>query len=65
METTMNSIKIAEDMTNQPLVMGTPESKLKWHIVAKDTLYDYNPPLDGDIVSTNKHIDAAEDKLGF
>jgi hypothetical protein len=39
---TMNSIKIAEDMNKHKLIMGTPESKAKWHNVAKDTLYDFN-----------------------
>jgi hypothetical protein len=42
MEGTMNSLKIAEKMNTHKLVMGTLESKAKWHIVAKDTLYDYN-----------------------
>jgi len=44
--------------------MGTPESKAKYHNVAKDTLYDYHPSLDKDVVSTNKHISDAEDTLG-
>jgi hypothetical protein len=39
---TMNSIKIAEDMNKHNLIMVTPESKAKWHNVAKDTLYDFN-----------------------
>jgi hypothetical protein len=42
----MNSIAIAEKMNNHKLIMGTPESKAKWHLVAKDTLYDYHPALD-------------------
>jgi hypothetical protein len=62
---TLNSIKIAEEMNKHKLVMGTPESKAKWHNVAKDTLYDFNQPLDKDVISTNKHISEAEDKLGF
>jgi hypothetical protein len=45
--------------------MGTDESRAKWHNVAKDTLYDYHPALDKDVISTNKNIDEAEDKLGF
>jgi hypothetical protein len=61
---TMNSLKIAETMNNHKLVMGTPESKAKWHIVAKDTLYDYAPALDKDVISTNKHIADAEDLYG-
>ena len=64
MEGTMNSLSISEKMNNHKLVMGTPESKAKWHIVAKDTLYDYHPSLDKDVISTNKHISEAEDRLG-
>jgi len=45
--------------------MGTPESKAKWHNVAKDTLYNYHPALDKDVISTNKHISEAEDRLGM
>ncbi len=44
--------------------MGTPESKAKWHTVAKDTLYDYHPKLDADVITTNRNIADAEDKLG-
>ena len=44
--------------------MGTPESKAKWHTVAKDTLYDYHPKLDYDVITTNRNIADAEDKLG-
>jgi len=46
--------------------MGTPESKAKWQIVAKldSNRYDMNPKLDQDVISTNQHIEAAEDKLG-
>ena len=65
MVSTLNSIKIAEEMNTHKLVMGTPESKAKWHNVAKDTLYDYHPKLDKDVISTNKHIDAAENELGY
>jgi len=61
---TMNSLEISEKMNNHKLIMGTPESKAKWHIVAKDTLYDYHPALDKDVITTNKNIDAAEDLLG-
>jgi hypothetical protein len=51
-------------MNKHKLVMGTPESKAKYHNVAKYTLYDYHPSLDKDVVSTNKHISDAEDTLG-
>jgi len=61
---TLNSLSISEKMNNHKLIMGTPESKAKWHIVAKDTLYDYHPALDKDVITTNRNIDAAEDLLG-
>lgn len=62
--TTANSIAIAEDMTHHKLKMGTAESKAKYHNVAKDVLYNYAPALDKDVVSTNKHITDAEDRIG-
>lgn len=61
---TQNSIKISEDALNHKLIMGTADSKAKWHNVAKDTLYDYHPKLDGDVITTNRNIAAAEDTLG-
>ena len=61
---TMNSIAIGEKMNNHKFIMGTADSKAKWHNVAKDTLYDYYPALDKDVVNTNRHIAEAEDKLG-
>ena len=61
---TLNSLSISEKMNNHKLIMGTPESKAKWHNVAKDTLYDYHPALDKDVINTNRNIDAAEDLLG-
>jgi len=64
MVSTLNSIKIGEEMNTHKLVMGTPESKAKWHNVAKDTLYDYHPVLDRDVINTNRNIDAAEDLYG-
>lgn len=62
----MASIATAEKQENHKLVMGTPESKAKWQIVAKldSNRYDMNPKLDQDVISTNQHIEAAEDKLG-
>jgi len=45
--------------------MGTLESKAKWHNVAKDTLYDYQPKLDADVITTNRNIAKAEDDIGI
>jgi len=61
---TMNSIAIGEKMNSHKFVMGTADSKAKWHNVAKDTLYDYYPSLDKDVISTNRHLAEAEDRLG-
>jgi hypothetical protein len=36
--------------------MGTDYSKLKWHNLAKDTKYDFNPELDDDIKVTHKNL---------
>lgn len=46
--------------------MGTADSKAKWKNVAKldENRYDMEPKLDGDVISTVRHIDQAEDKLG-
>jgi len=62
---TLNSISIGEKMNNHKFIMGTADSKAKWHNVAKDTLYDYHPKLDGDVIVTNRNIGAAEDALGY
>jgi len=64
MEGTLNSIAIGERQVNHKLVMGTPESKAKWHNVAKDTLYNYYPALDKDVVDTQHHLSSSEARLG-
>jgi hypothetical protein len=64
MEATMNSLRIGEDQTGHKLVMGTPESKAKWHIKAKDTLYNYYPALDKDVVDSAHHLTMSESRLG-
>ena len=63
-DATSTSISIAEAMHNHHLVMGTPDSKAKWHNVAKDTLYDYAPELDEDIKDTQSHIGVSEGLTG-
>ena len=49
---TMNSLSIAEEQKKHKLIMGTPESKAKYHNKAKDTEYNYNPKLDKDVITT-------------
>ena len=52
-------------MLEHKLVMGTPESRLKYHKKAKDTLYNYNPSLDDDVKTTNRNLATAEETLGI
>ena len=59
-EGTADSIDIAEGMYHHKIIMGTEESRLKYHNVAKDTLYDYNPALDHDMRVTQSNLDNAE-----
>jgi hypothetical protein len=62
----MASIATAEKQEKHTLVMGTPESRAKWQIVAKlpGNRYDMDPKLDADVITTNQNIESAEDKLG-
>ena len=46
------------------LIMATPESRAKYHNKAKDTLYDYNPKLDSDVIVSSKNLVNAEELLG-
>ena len=64
MEGTEDSIDIAQKMIGHKIIMGTEESKAKWHNVAKDTLYNYHPELDYDIRVSNTNEAAAEQALG-
>jgi hypothetical protein len=62
---TANSISIAEAQLEHKLVMGTPESRAKYHNKAKDALYNYNPSLDDDVKTTNRNLANAEETLGI
>ena len=57
------SLELAEAMKQHKLIMGTEESKAKWHNEAKDVDYNFAPKLDADIVTTNKNLDDAQVKL--
>ena len=63
-DATFKSISIGEAMHNHKLIMGTPESKAKWHNVAKDTLYNFDPELDEDVQNTQAHIAIGEKIVG-
>ena len=43
--------------------MGTAESRKKWHNVAKDTMYNFAPALDRDIITSKKNLEDAQVKL--
>jgi len=52
-------------MLEHKLVMGTPESRAKYHNKAKDALYNYNPSLDDDVKTSNRNLVSAEETLGI
>ena len=57
------SLKLAEDMVGAKFQIGTAASKEKWANKAKDTDYDFNPALDGDVISTMSNLKLAEGQL--
>jgi hypothetical protein len=60
MVATLEHEKLASTMVNHHWDFGTEESKAKWHNKAKDTDYNFAPALDGDMISTAKHLTGAE-----
>ena len=50
------SVAQAEADLGHDWVFGTKASKAKWHNVAKDTLYNFAPKLDGDMLTTSKNL---------
>ena len=60
---TLESEKLASAMVNHNWEFGTEESKAKWHNKAKDTDYNFAPELDHDMVTTEKNLNNAQDKL--
>ena len=63
-EDTWRSIDMGERAHAHKLIMGTPQSRAQYHNVAEDTLYDDDPELDEDVVSTQSHLGGAETSLG-
>jgi hypothetical protein len=63
MVATLENEKLASTMVNHHWDFGTEESKAKWHNKAKDTDYNFAPALDGDMISTEKHLVGAEAAL--
>jgi hypothetical protein len=58
------SLKLAEGMKSHEFQIGTAASKEKWHNPAKDVDYNFNPALDGDVVSTMKNLEDSQKNLG-
>lgn len=58
-----HSLAITEDALKHKIIMGTAESRKRWHNVAKDTLYDFQPRYDQDIQASLKNLGDAEAKL--
>jgi len=58
------SIKLAEKMVGHTFQIGTAASKKKWKNPAKDVDYNFAPKMDGDVISTQKNLADAEEKLG-
>jgi len=50
-------------MIDHKFQIGTAESKEKWHNPAKDVDYNFNPALEGDMISTLKNLDDSQKKL--
>ena len=61
---TMNSLTIGEALHKHKLIMGTEESRKKYHNKAKHTLYDYYPALDKDVITSQRNLANTEELLG-
>lgn len=51
-----NNLKLVEGLQGHKIIMGTAESRKKWHNVAKDTMYNFAPRYDEDIVASQKNL---------
>jgi hypothetical protein len=51
------SLATAEGMIGHEFQIGTAASKEKWHNPAKDVDYNFNPALEGDVISTMKNLE--------
>jgi len=59
-----DSIALAEKMVGHKFQIGTAASKAKWKNPAKEVDYNFAPKMDGDVISTQKNLADAEEKLG-
>ncbi len=59
-----NSLQKAEEINHHHWVFGTKESKEKWKNPAKETMYNFAPALDSDVVGTQKSLHDTEGALG-
>jgi len=62
---TQKSIAIAENLYRHKWEFGTARSRAlkKYHNVAKDTLYNFAPKLDSDIVDAQNNLRITEKRL--
>lgn len=61
---TLNNEKIASKMVGHDWKFKTPESWERYRNPAKDTMYNFAPKLDHDVVDTQSHQAEAEAKYG-
>jgi hypothetical protein len=61
---TANSVSIAEAMHAHKLDLTSRLARAKYHNVAKDTMYNFDPKLDEHIVHSQSNLANAEDRLG-
>lgn len=60
----MASLAESEAQLSHEWKFGLPETKMKYHNVAKDTLYNFDMKLDEDMINTQAHANAAADLVG-
>lgn len=56
----LDNIGVAQRARNTTWIMGTKESKDKYHNDAKDTMYNFAPDLDEDIEDSHASLSLAE-----
>jgi hypothetical protein len=60
----LENVPIAEGLVGHKWTsMGSEENKKKFHNVAKDTLYDFDPKLSHEIIVSKSNLNEAEEKL--
>ena len=60
---TAHNLAITEKRLKHKLIMGTKDSKKKWHNKAEDTDYNFQPTYDTDIRASLKNLSDTEKRL--